>query len=96
MCLRTIACVFFVSDVEVRHNILNNVELRMSNHHLPRRILPGVRVNREKARESQTKMWHQSLRKLATGLSHVHRCRLPDWRPHDYRNQRFKILSDVS
>ncbi|TNN19563.1 hypothetical protein EWB00_007720, partial [Schistosoma japonicum] len=39
-----------------------------------------------KARGGQTKTWHQSMKSLTIGLSHVNRCRLPGWGPPNDRN----------
>ncbi|VDO93745.1 unnamed protein product [Schistosoma mattheei] len=40
-----------------------------------------------KVRGGQTKTWHQSLKSLISGLSHVSRCRILGWGSRDYHNQ---------
>nr|AAX30311.1 SJCHGC02964 protein [Schistosoma japonicum] len=48
----------------------------MPDHRLTRRaMLSGVGVGWKKARGGQTKTWHQSMKSLTIGLSHVNRCR---------------------
>ncbi|VDP26210.1 unnamed protein product [Schistosoma mattheei] len=50
----------------------------------------------EKVRGSQTKTWHQCLKLLTSGLSHIGRCRLLGWGPRDCRNQWLETLSDMA
>lgn len=50
-------------------------------------MLFNVGVCWEEARGGQTKTGDQATETLKIGLSHVNRFRLPDWGPHDYRNQ---------
>ncbi|TNN09476.1 endonuclease-reverse transcriptase, partial [Schistosoma japonicum] len=47
----------------------------------------------KKARGGQTITWHQSMKTLTIGLSHVNRCRLPGWGPRDDRNKWLETLA---
>ncbi|VDP00735.1 unnamed protein product [Schistosoma margrebowiei] len=71
--------------------------LRMPNHRLPRRAMfSGIGVGWKKARGSQTKTWHKSMKSLTSGLSHVGRCRLPGWGPRDDSNRWLGTLNDMA
>ncbi|VDO64171.1 unnamed protein product, partial [Schistosoma curassoni] len=62
--------------------------LRMPNHRLHRRAMfYAVGDGWKKARGGQTKTWHKSIKSLASGLSHVGRCKLPGWNPRDDSNR---------
>lgn len=59
--------------------------LRMSNSYLHQRTMLGsAEIGLKKARDCQTKTWHQSKMSLIIGFSHVSRRRLPVWSPFDY------------
>ncbi|KAH9583926.1 cGMP-specific 3',5'-cyclic phosphodiesterase [Schistosoma haematobium] len=71
--------------------------LRMPEHRLPRSaMLTGVGDGWKRVRGSQTKTWHQSVKSLTSSLSHVVRCSLLGWGPHDYRNQWLETLGDMT
>ncbi|KAK4468373.1 hypothetical protein MN116_000167 [Schistosoma mekongi] len=71
--------------------------LRMPDHRLPRRaMLARAEVGWKKVRGGQPKTWHQSMKSLTTGLSHVGRCRLPGWGPRDDRNKWLETLGDMA
>ncbi|TNN13617.1 polyprotein, partial [Schistosoma japonicum] len=44
----------------------------------------------------QTKTWHQSMKSLTIGLSHVNRCRLPGWGPRDDLNKCLETVGDMA
>ncbi|VDP68574.1 unnamed protein product [Schistosoma mattheei] len=50
----------------------------------------------KKVRGYQAKMWHQCLKTLTSGLSHVGRCRLFGWGSRDYCNQWLETLGDMA
>nr|AAX30319.1 SJCHGC02985 protein [Schistosoma japonicum] len=52
-------------------------------------------MGRRKAMGCQTKTWHQSIKSLTIGPSHVDRCRLPGWGPDDNRNQWLEVLNNM-
>ncbi|TNN12523.1 Endonuclease-reverse transcriptase, partial [Schistosoma japonicum] len=71
--------------------------LRMSEHRLPRRsMMTSIGVGWKRVRGGQTKTWHQSLKSLTSGLSHIGRCRLPGWGPRDCRTQWLETLGDMA
>ncbi|VDP77986.1 unnamed protein product, partial [Schistosoma mattheei] len=71
--------------------------LRIPERRLPRRaMLTSVWDGWKKVRGGQIKTWHQCLKSLTSGLSHVGRCRLLDWGPRDYRNQWLETLFDMT
>lgn len=69
--------------------------LFMRIHRLIRRtMITGVEISFKKARGWQTRIGHQSSKKLAIGMNYASMCRLRDWGPLDYRNQWLETLSD--
>ncbi|VDP29669.1 unnamed protein product [Schistosoma mattheei] len=58
--------------------------------------LTSVGDRRKKVKGRQTRMWHQSIRSLTSGLSHVSRCRLLGWGPCVYRNQWLETVGDMT
>ncbi|CAH8549286.1 unnamed protein product [Heterobilharzia americana] len=70
--------------------------LRMPSHQLPRHtMLAEVGPGWKKARGGQTKTWHQCLKSLFVGMSHMGRCRLGGWGVWDKRNQWLESLGDM-
>ncbi|VDP54287.1 unnamed protein product [Schistosoma mattheei] len=59
----------------------------MPEHRLSRHIMwTSVGDGWKKARDGQTKTWHQFTKSLTSDLSHVGGCRLLGWSSRDYRN----------
>lgn len=54
-----------------------------------------VGVGCKKVRGGQTNKFHQFMKSLTIGMSHVNRCKLIGWGPHDYRNQWLGTLDDM-
>ncbi|TNN08487.1 Endonuclease-reverse transcriptase, partial [Schistosoma japonicum] len=55
-----------------------------------------IGVGWKRVRGGQTKTWHQSLKSLTSGLSHIGRCQLPGWGPRDCRTQWLETLGDMA
>lgn len=62
--------------------------LRVRDHRLPwQAILCAVGVGCKKFRGCQTKTWHQSMKLLTIGLSHIDKYRICGWVLRDYHYQ---------
>ncbi|CAH8552205.1 unnamed protein product [Heterobilharzia americana] len=71
--------------------------LGMPSRNLPRHtMLAEVGAVWKKAQGSQTKTWHQCVKSLTVGLSHVGQCRLASWGLRDKRNQWLETLGDMA
>lgn len=56
----------------------------------------SVEVGWKKAIDGQTRTWHQFMKSLVVGQSHVNRCRLSICGPRDIRNQWLGTSNDLS